>query len=205
MRCKTLALCGFAGFLGIQTVTAETLEGGVHDVATISDGRGAHRVLFRLHGYDPGEDTMIARAILKLELQGAPDARELEIRVYPVMTPWDPETVRWDRDWDRPGGDIRDEVYARKYVELSRGAHEIGIDVSSLVKEVVEYGLDAHGFLLTVAPNSGDGIRSEDLARFSGLANAALEVTYRNVPEPPPGDRAKANRTRSEIPEGTDR
>jgi hypothetical protein len=54
------------------------------------------------------------------------------------------------------------------------------------MKEIYEGGLADHGFIVSVADAEGDGIRSEDVSRYQGLANARVEIEYRSTTGPPP-------------------
>jgi hypothetical protein len=51
-----------------------------------------------------------------------------------------------------------------------------------MLKEIVEGEMAADGFLLTVDPVEGVGLRVEDLPRFAGLSLGAVELYYRKVP-----------------------
>jgi hypothetical protein len=99
-----------------------------------------------------------------------------------VTANWNPLTVDWTTSWTRPGGDFDDELYARTRVDLARGATTATLDVTTIVKEVVEAGMSADGFILSVVPREGDGICVEDLARLAGLASATLAVSYVKMP-----------------------
>jgi hypothetical protein len=56
------------------------------------------------------------------------------------------------------------------------------VDMTSMLKDVLESGMTADGFLLTVDPVDGVGIPVTDLTRFGTLATATFDVRYRNVP-----------------------
>jgi hypothetical protein len=77
-------------------------------------------------------------------------------------------------------------------VDLSASS-EVRIDVTAVMKEVLEEGLDVDGFILTVDPRDGAGIASDDLSAFSGLSGSTLEMTYRKSP-PAPGQRGARTR-----------
>ncbi|MGQ0721575.1 MAG: hypothetical protein ACT4PE_08380 [Candidatus Eiseniibacteriota bacterium] len=69
-------------------------------------------------------------------------------------------------------------------MDLSQGGHTIGIDLTSLVKAQVEEGMFADGFLLTVPPYAGEGIRSTSVSRYLSVADATIDVSYREVSRP---------------------
>ena len=62
--------------------------------------------------------------------------------------------------------------------------------MTPIVKEWLESGQEFYGFILTTQERDGEGIRSEDLSRMSGLQNASLVVDYRKV-LPRPGRRVR--------------
>lgn len=55
------------------------------------------------------------------------------------------------------------------------------VEFTPLVREVVEEGRTAYGFLLTLDPADGVGIPAEDAPRFLGISNASLDVSYMRV------------------------
>jgi hypothetical protein len=79
---------------------------------------------------------------------------------------------------------VLDEVYTRTEVDLARGAHTLGLDLTGPVKEALEEGRTLHGFMIRVPPYAGEGIRVEDISRFGSLASARVDVTYRVIPRP---------------------
>lgn len=167
---------------------ARDAAGALSDVAVIANESGESRVLFRVSGLAlPDRDVAIRRAALRFSLRGDSAARRSQLRVYPVSTEWDAGSVDWETSWRTPGGDFEDDVFARTKVEYSRGAHEVTIDLTGLFKEVYERGREAHGFLVSVAPYEGDGIRSEDLERFQDLGDGQIELLYRESGPRPPG------------------
>jgi hypothetical protein len=73
--------------------------------------------------------------------------------------------------------------------------------MTSLLKYEKEEGEDIRGFLLTARGREGNGIPAADMARFSRLGNATIEVSYRRLP--PGGSRlarrAEAGRQAAEL------
>jgi hypothetical protein len=164
---------------------AEGRTASLYDVAVIENGQGAARVLFRAGGIEGLENVAISRATLTVAAAGQPEDRALEFWIHPVTRPWDPASVKWERGWSRPGGDFDDELLSIARLDLRADASEVAFDVTGLMKEIVEAGMEAHGFILTLAPADGVGIRVEDLSRLGSLADAALEIEYRRVPPRP--------------------
>ncbi len=156
----------------------------VQDVAVLQDGRGQGRVAFRVPEIAPGERIVVSSAQLVVPLSGAVSERSLRLRAHPITRAWNGGAT-WTTPWSRPGGDIAEDVYMAFDVDLRRGSAVL--DLTALVKESVEGGQPAHGFLLTADPVDGAGVRSEDLPRFSGLAGGRLEVRYMRVGPPPAG------------------
>ena len=168
-----------------STVFAEGRVGTLSDVAVIQNGHGFARVLFRAGGLADLGNVAISGATLRISTVGVPQNRAFELRVHPVTRAWNPASVEWTRGWTRPGGDFDDELLSMARLDLRGGAAEVAFDVTGLMKEILESGMDAHGFILTVAPEEGVGLRLEDLPRFAGLATASLDVRYRKMPPPP--------------------
>jgi hypothetical protein len=61
------------------------------------------------------------------------------------------------------------------------------VDFTVLLKEIVEHGMTAYGFV--VLPDDGEGLTPSDLASLAGLSNGMMEVSWRKVPS---GSRAEA-------------
>jgi hypothetical protein len=60
----------------------------------------------------------------------------------------------------------------------------VGIDLTNLVKAQIEEGVYMDGFLLTVPPYAGEGIRSCSVARYLPIADATISVSYRERSRP---------------------
>jgi hypothetical protein len=196
---------GLAAAVAIAPASAREAAGGVNDFAVIANEDGDSRILFRSTELTlPEAGVAIQRALLRFSMQGEAVPRRSEIRIFPVVRDWNPRTVDWD-GWQEPGGDFDRELYARKEIEFSRGSHELAVDVTLLMKEIYEGGLADHGFIVSVADADGEGIRSEDVSRYQGLANARVEIEYRSTTGPPPRvarDLAQAQRREGEYGEG---
>jgi hypothetical protein len=128
------------------------------------------------------ESIAIWKAMFRFDLEGQGENRTLPLVIHPVMTDWNPGTVAWETGWNRPGGDFDEELFARAELNLGRGAGQVSVDVTSILKEIVEDGYTCHGFLLTVDRSEGIGFSEADLARVANLGNARLDVSYRAVP-----------------------
>ena len=153
----------------------------VQDSAVIMNDRGEGRILIRTQDIGDMRNAALGRAILILPLGGNTAQRTLHVQVHPVTRSWDPLGVTWNSGWSRPGGDYLDDLYARCLIDLAGGAATVGIDVTSIVREILDGSVEAHGFLLTVPPHDGAGLLAADLARFQRVADGRLEIKYRTV------------------------
>ncbi len=174
-----LALAGvLLGLLGGTAFAGETVV-ALRDVTGVQDGRGASRVLFRTAALPPFQSSLIESAILTVPYSGSVADRTREVRVCPVTETWQ-GAARWNTAFD-------EELYARGTLDLRRGNGSMRFDVTVALREIVEHGLTADGFVLTgMAP--GAGIPTEDAARLSDLSGARLMVRTIELPSgmPPP-------------------
>jgi hypothetical protein len=164
---------------------AEKAARGLADLTTIQDGEGHGRILFNWTSPIDSEDFVIQRAILRFDLAGEVDTRSLRLVAHPISKTWDPATVTWTRGWSNPGGDFDIERVAYGEIDLKRGSGPAYLDVTNIARETFKAGRTNQGLLVTVQPEDGIGIESEDLPRLAGLANASLEVTWRRTPPRP--------------------
>jgi hypothetical protein len=162
---------------------------GVKDVATITDESGVARVLFRLDGSIDLPNIAIERATLDLSLVGDAQERGLRLQIHPVTRSWNRSSVDWTTGWTRPGGDFEDDLYGRAEVHFDRGATHGSFDLTTPLKEVIEAGMDADGFILTLSPTDGRGIPADALSRFADLDEATVTIRYKRIPPAPPAVR----------------
>lgn len=148
-------------------------------VTAIANGTGAARILFKTPVMDLA-NVAISQATLRVSVVGPLSDRRMSLRIHPVTTPWEPGGVSWTAGWARAGGDFDDDLYAWSELDLDGGG-ELTFDMTRVAKEIVEEGVYADGFLLTVDPADGIGLLSDDVERFQGLASASVEIAYRNV------------------------
>jgi hypothetical protein len=106
----------------------------IHDVATIDNGSGRARILFRIGDLSDLGPIVIKHATLRIPLSGDAVARGLDLRVHNLTTDWNPASVNWTNGWTRPGGDFEDGVYGGAVVDLSRGGTTASFDVAPLLK-----------------------------------------------------------------------
>jgi hypothetical protein len=144
------------------------------------------RVLFNLPVSSLPQNARIERATLTASLSGSAEEKTLILQIHPITTAWNPADVDWDSGWNTPGGDVDLELYAREEVDLSDGAASLAIDLTHLMKEILEEGLTAHGLLVTVPPYMGEGFEAGDLQRLSNISSASLDLVQRTYSAPPP-------------------
>jgi hypothetical protein len=169
--------------------TADEVTLNVKDVATITDDSGVSRILFRVDGAEALSGIAIARAILDVGLTGESEDRAFRLQIHPVTTQWVHGSVDWGTGWSRPGGDFEDDLYGRASVHFGGGTTHGLFDLTTPLKEIVESGMVADGFILTLAPVEGRGIPSDAVARFADLDEATITIRYRNLPPVPPAIR----------------
>ena len=132
------------------------------------------------------QDARIERATLEVSLTGPVAEKSLTLQIHPITTPWDPGIVNWESGWEKPGGDFDSGAYTRSEVDLSKGSATFGIDLTGLMKEILEDGRAANGFIVTVPSYAGEGIASSDLDWLAGFSSATLDLSYRIYSRPPP-------------------
>ncbi len=169
----------------VSPAHAERQIGGVTDVTPIVNESAEGRILLRLELPAFPENVAIRRAILFFDVPADVENRSLPLRVHPVTTSWNPSTADWTSGWTRPGGDFPEDLFARAELESGREAGTGIIDLTALVKEVVEDGFEADGLLVTLDPNFGAGIREADLGLFASLSAGRLEISSRIAPPIP--------------------
>jgi hypothetical protein len=184
MMRKALGMIAVALLMATPTL-ADRATRTIHDVATIDNGSGRARILFRIGDLSELGPIVVKHATLRIPLSGDAVARSLDLRVHNLTTDWNPGSVDWSSGWTRPGGDLEDGVYGGTRVELSRGATTANVDVSSLLKDTYEMGIRSFGLLLTADTNYVDGLDTEDVSRFANLSAAVLDVDYLRVSRSP--------------------
>ncbi|HMB70032.1 MAG TPA: DNRLRE domain-containing protein [bacterium] len=167
---------------------ARRSDGAVQDYTTFADGSGNMRILFRVSPEETLANVAISRATLRFQLQGAATDRNLRVRVHPVTASWNAGSASWD-GWTTAGGDIEDDLYVPFEVDLSSGSGWVEVDMTPLLKEQYEKGASSEGFLLMSDPGVSNGLASSDASRFAGLANATIDIRYRELPSAGPPER----------------
>jgi hypothetical protein len=174
---KTCLCLGIlAGVLAGPPTYGETLRLAIEDMTTVEDGAGNARVFFKMA--DPGSlgYVAISRASIQFDLTGTPRSGRLGLRVHPVAAAWSPGAVAWSTDFD-------ESVYGRTELDLGRSG-PASLDITLLVKEVLESGATSFGFVLTTQTTEGAGLQVADLSRFANLGSASVEIKYRKTPMP---------------------
>jgi hypothetical protein len=143
------------------------------DVAPTPDGRGGSGVFFR---WSPelAEGAAVRRATLRFDRTGEAVGRALTVRVYPVTAAWSGNgPVRYDAD-----------LWSHAEVDLAESGPVV-IDVTTVVKEIVESGFEAYGFVLAADGAEESGLTQADISRLAGLSSGTIDVTWRRVPGAP--------------------
>jgi len=181
-RTVTLALLTVVLLAG--PTWADRRAESVGEYAVIDDGEGVNRCLFKAEGLRNLDSVAISHARISFDVSGQMTDRALYLRICPVTRNWSAASVDWTTGWSRPGGDFEEDLAADAAIDLSRTGRKAVFDVTPIVKEWLESGQEFYGFILTTQVRDGDGVRTEDLSRLSGLQNASLEVNYRKVLRP---------------------
>lgn len=155
--------------LFVGQASAERLTSQITDVTAVSDARGGSRVLFR---WAPGlgGDVAVRKATLRFEPSGDPVARALTVRVYPVTAPWaGPGDVSFDAD-----------IWSHGHLNLADRGPVI-LDLTTVVKDLVEGGRRAYGFVIAADGAEEEGLSQADVARLAGLSTATIDVVWRKT------------------------
>ena len=171
--------------LTVTSASADQATRTIHDVATIENGSGQARILFRVGDLSDLGPIIIQRAQLRIPITGEAAARSLDVRVHNLTTDWNAGSVSWTSGWTRAGGDFEYGMYGAGLVDLSRGATTAVLDVSSLLKDTYEMEVPSRGVILTADTNYADGLDASDLSRFANLGSAVVEVEYVRVSRTP--------------------
>ncbi len=173
MRYHFVCIAIGVGLMLAGPVAAERLSRVVTDVATASDGRGGAQVFFRWTPNLPS-GAAVRKATLRFERSGEGVARALTVRVYPVTAAWSGTgPLRYDT-----------ELWSHAEVNLAEPGPVV-IDVTTVVKEIVEGGFEAYGFVLAADGAEESGLTQADVSRLGGLSSGTIDVTWRRVPAAP--------------------
>jgi hypothetical protein len=175
---KDAALVGAILAIAIP-VSADPVQVPIVETGVISDRAGNTRILLKPGELSEFEDRLITSAVLTFALPELPAARNVPVRVYPLTTDWSAGTVTWDSPWVVAGADFDDAYYDT--VVLASGSREtaLSLDVTSIVRAIVEGEYGRYGFLITVPAYDGVGFRAADLSTLGTLTGATLEVDSR--------------------------
>jgi hypothetical protein len=163
-----------------SSALADPVQVSVVETGVISDRSGNTRILVRPGDLSAFDELLITSARLTFTLPGQVSTRDLPVRVYPLTTDWSAGTATWDSPWTRPGGDFADAYYETAVVAVGSRRTELTLDVSAIVRAMVEGEYGRYGFLLTVPEYDGVGFRATDLATLGTLTGASLEVDSRH-------------------------
>jgi len=137
-------------------------------VLAVHNGRGEARILFRAAPIPFTERTVIERAILRIPFTGEAESRTLPLRVCLVTEDWS-RGGTWDTRYDPF-------LLARGEANFRAGSGIATFDVTALLKEILEYGTYADGFVLTAGRKDRQGITVAEAARFASFESAELRI-----------------------------
>lgn len=165
---------------------ARTMTLPIARTAIISD-QGDHRVLFALgnrdllaHKYIDGADLVLTLPADLSALSEDP----IEIQVYGVTRAWN-VGADWRGGWERPGGDVDEDIFARTTVHPDRLDGTLRIPIDTILRESLQ-GQELFGMLVTLAPYSGRGLSTAQLMLLANVGAAQAEVKWTpRLPERP--------------------
>ncbi len=177
--------------LGVGHADELTLE--MLEVAVMTSEMGESRVLFRTEDWAATSSTVVTSASLTLPSSGWSEADSSEasglfaIQVLPVSEAWSSIGAEWDERWlDASRGSFGVETYARELIDPSRAARsDFSLDLTGVVKQAIDDGTFANGFLLAVPASEGSGLDERELGAFASLGRARLTIRFKNVAPPP--------------------
>ena len=178
---KMLVVAAVLALLPSLDAAAREIDAPLLDRHVITDGEGAGRILFRTEAIDLDSSSRIERAVLTIPFSGSAEARTLELRLCPVTTAWN-SSVTWESGWTEAGGDFDETSCSPAEITFSRGAGVAVFDVTRALKESLEEGAFADGFILRERHGSRAGFDEDDLDRFADFSAAELTITTSVMP-----------------------
>jgi hypothetical protein len=174
------AILALAAVLGTSSgALGAEVKVGLRDYTMIDNGKGEARALFRHDAVSLPANAVLSRAVLEFPYSAVGSAKTQELVVYPVATAWTASAADWNDGWSTAGGDVDESLGSRADVDFSTPGTAV-IDVTSMMKEILENGTFADGFLLSVPSFAGEGLA---LDRAAGLdvTGGTLRISYRQV------------------------
>ncbi len=172
----------FLFLLAVGPAAADRAELPLGTATIISSEAGAARVLFRAPDLAALGDPLIFSAHLEFTLPRAATGPETYVQVNAITRDWATGSVSWTSPWTRAGGD-RDDTYFRSG-QVDAEATALRLDVTSLVRAMVEGEIESYGFMLSVPYGVGEGFRAAELSRLGTLSAGRLVVEHRQFRAP---------------------
>lgn len=158
---------------------ADKISLPLQDVTTITDPESsAKRLLFRA-SLDLEGSVAVRRAYVRVPLAVGSGESRTNLWVHPLTQSWSTGAT-WS-SFSESGGTYDDSMYGRATL-AANSQEDLFLDVTVMVKEILEYDAADQGFILTVDPAAGVGLTSAEASRLTNLAGATLVVEYRPVP-----------------------
>lgn len=161
---------------------AERVEFPLGTATVISGETGQARILFRVPDLSALGDPLIFSAHLEFTLPRAAAGPEVYVQVNAITRDWAAGSVGWTSPWTRAGGD-RDDTYFRSG-QVDAEATALRLDVTSLVRAMMEGEVESYGFMLSVPYGVGEGFRAAELSRLGTLSAGRLVVEHRTFRTP---------------------
>lgn len=130
----------------------------VPNATMIAPDSGNARYLMKPEIGLPDTTIVIDRATLDLWISPqAEDTTYISIRIHPITTEWDSETVSWNSPWITPGGDFNEINYA-EYAVFVPAEQNIQVDLTDLCMRWADGRLPYYGFLIDISESSLAGV-----------------------------------------------
>jgi hypothetical protein len=170
--------CGSA----VPVRDAQALEATlpVTNVVTITSGMGGSRVLVDFASPAALAEELILSAHLVIPLSGNTPVSNVGVAAMALTTPWGPGAT-WTSPWSAPGGDVDRTLVAGGALEAGRVATVLDLDVTDLVRAIVDGEVGANGLLLKPADITRAGFSGAEVAVLGPLQGGDVHVVYRSL------------------------
>lgn len=120
----------------------------------------------------------IGTATLTIPVGGESPAERTHFEIHPVLTDWATFSSRFGQGLSPSGDEYYRELYTR--ATFVPGRSSISVDLTGLLTEVTR-GLTVTGFVVTAVGGGDSGLDEDGRSLLTRLAEASLDVSYRNV------------------------
>ncbi|MEZ5063888.1 MAG: DNRLRE domain-containing protein [bacterium] len=165
------------------TATAHAAETTIPVTNTvwIENTRGDSRVVMALGPLDELSSDWVSAARLRLTLTGIISIDQIPMYIHGISTPWS-GTPTWTSPWQTPGGDVSEtDVVAAEAVTPGQSTVTVDLDVTELIRSMVEGDLAPNGLLLSTGDTGRVGFKAAERTVLGDLTGAELIVNYRSL------------------------